>query len=305
MLSITYFFYLYHKIILIDILLVEYIRCRPNQLEGAILEFPMAIIPFGALEWHSRHLPLGFDGLKAEILAHRLGEKLGKGVIFPTIYFGAYNTMNFPWTFHFSANYLRAQIETFVNQLYYMGFRMIIMITGHYPSTQVLHFRRVAQNFMKKHPDAFVLGIPEYLVLQDLDYIGDHAAKEETSIGLALFPELIDLNQLPAGWNYIDRAQYLGIMGRDPKTEADFQRGQLLVDCFCDRLVKVIEVTWVTKSQQPFKEIYKNADKFTKQIFSLKNIDRTLSLQGMENRAMLRGYLKWGIFKRGKMQRKK
>jgi len=38
---------------------------RPAQLEKALREFPVAYVPFGLIEWHGRHLPLGNDALKA------------------------------------------------------------------------------------------------------------------------------------------------------------------------------------------------------------------------------------------------
>ena len=38
---------------------------RPAQLEKAIKQFPVVYVPFGLIEWHGRHLPLGNDALKA------------------------------------------------------------------------------------------------------------------------------------------------------------------------------------------------------------------------------------------------
>ncbi|MFC1636485.1 creatininase family protein, partial [Planctomycetota bacterium] len=38
---------------------------RPGQLEKALRDFPVAYVPFGPVEWHGRHLPLGTDALKA------------------------------------------------------------------------------------------------------------------------------------------------------------------------------------------------------------------------------------------------
>jgi creatinine amidohydrolase/Fe(II)-dependent formamide hydrolase-like protein len=36
---------------------------RPRQLEGALRRFPVVYVPFGLIEWHGRHLPLGNDGM--------------------------------------------------------------------------------------------------------------------------------------------------------------------------------------------------------------------------------------------------
>lgn len=32
---------------------------RPAQLESALRAFPVVYVPFGLIEWHGRHLPLG------------------------------------------------------------------------------------------------------------------------------------------------------------------------------------------------------------------------------------------------------
>ena len=39
---------------------------RPGQLEAAARKFPVVYVPFGLIEWHGRHLPLGNDALKAD-----------------------------------------------------------------------------------------------------------------------------------------------------------------------------------------------------------------------------------------------
>src|SRR3972149_101223 len=38
---------------------------RPGQLEAAGRKFPVVYVPFGPIEWHGRHLPLGNDAIKA------------------------------------------------------------------------------------------------------------------------------------------------------------------------------------------------------------------------------------------------
>jgi hypothetical protein len=38
---------------------------RPGQLEAAMRAFPAVYVPFGLVEWHGRHLPLGNDAIKA------------------------------------------------------------------------------------------------------------------------------------------------------------------------------------------------------------------------------------------------
>ena len=59
---------------------------RPGQLEALAKEFPVIYVPFGLIEWHGRHLPLGNDSLKAHGILVKCAEKYG-GVVYPPIWF--------------------------------------------------------------------------------------------------------------------------------------------------------------------------------------------------------------------------
>ena len=50
---------------------------RPGQLESALQAFPVVYVPFGPIEWHGRHLPLGTDALKAHGVLVKTAEFLG------------------------------------------------------------------------------------------------------------------------------------------------------------------------------------------------------------------------------------
>jgi hypothetical protein len=41
---------------------------RPAQLEAAGRKLPVVYVPFGCIEWHGRHLPLGNDAIKAHAI---------------------------------------------------------------------------------------------------------------------------------------------------------------------------------------------------------------------------------------------
>ena len=48
---------------------------RPAQIEAVREKAPIAYIPWGALEWHSYHNPIGLDGLKARGLCEALAQE--------------------------------------------------------------------------------------------------------------------------------------------------------------------------------------------------------------------------------------
>ena len=66
---------------------VRYEEMKPDELEHAVAEFPVAYCAFGSLEWHGRHLPVGTDALKAHGIVVRAAERYG-GVALPPTYWG-------------------------------------------------------------------------------------------------------------------------------------------------------------------------------------------------------------------------
>jgi creatinine amidohydrolase len=286
-------------------MLCEYASLRPGQLQERLHDLPLALVPFGAMEWHSNHLPLGFDGLKAEALLREVGTRLDNGILFPTVFWGCYDTMNFPSTFHFPKRALQKQIGTFAHDLYRMGFRIIVMITGHYPATQVSHLRHVAFKMMRRHHDLAMLAIPEQDLCTDLDYFGDHAARGETSLGLALFPELVDVSTLPEGTSYVDRLKHLGIMGADPRASASKEYGERLRERIVDELANRIARVRDEHAPQAFKEVYRIADAAFKPLYSIRHLDRAVGALGMDSKHDLLSYARWVFLQGSKQQQKK
>lgn len=276
----------------------EYIYLRPSELNGEIKRFPLAMIPLGALEWHGPHLPLGTDGLKVEHLLRKTAEKIAKGVLFPTKYWGAFRTMKFPWTFNFTKTGQGRFYRIMVRSLYRMGFRIIILLTGHYPENMAKLLMRTARRFMRSHKDCYVLGITEYFLLSDFNYFGDHAARWETSFEMTANSDRVNLKELPEGYNFIQRVKYLGISGQDPLRISSKEEGEKLTDAFTSRLSALIEEVWNIQSKQPFLDVYSNFYKKRAQLFKRKNRDKGLEVLGWDSTKDLWNMIKW-FFKNG------
>lgn len=276
---------------------VEYISCRPSQLENAILRTPIAYVPFGALEWHSYHSPLGLDGLKAEAFCRRAAEQTG-GVLFPCVYWGAFGTIGFPYTFHFSKSAMVTQTRAMLSQLRQWGFHVVVCLTGHYPKGQVTQLRSHALKFMKKYKDFFVLGIPEYSLTAELNYDGDHAAKWETSIMLALFPDLMDLTTLPQELSYIDRARSQGIEGADPTIYASRELGDKVVAHIVQKLVEAVQKTYTSRTREAFDAIYA----IQKERMTIKHIRATAIEEGLATLHDQFEMFKWMFLKRSRQE---
>ena len=82
------------------------------------------------------------------------------------------------------------------------GFKVIVMLTGHYPGEQTGMMKRLIQEAQKRHPQVKFLGLSEPEITTPLPgdtYAGDHAAKYETSIALALNPAWVQMDKLKEG----------------------------------------------------------------------------------------------------------
>ena len=66
----------------------RYEELRPDELAELVQRTPVAFWPVGLIEHHGWHLPVGYDGLKAEQLCRRIATRTG-GVILPVMWWGA------------------------------------------------------------------------------------------------------------------------------------------------------------------------------------------------------------------------
>lgn len=191
----------------------KYIELRPDELEAILEESPVALWPLGLLEHHGWHLPVGFDGLKAERMCERIGEKTG-GVMLPVMWWGGGGGHDvFKWTFYQDEDAYAAILTETVSKLVEYGFKAIVVLAGHYPWQSTLEKR--LPEIQAAHPDVLMLWGTEVKICDDVVSIqGDHAAKEETSFGLALFSEFVDMDALTPG-----RGAEVWIGGEPPPLE--------------------------------------------------------------------------------------
>lgn len=205
---------------------MRYEEMKPDDYKRAKNAAPVAFLPWGAHEWHGRHNPLGLDALKAHSLCLELCSETG-GVVFPPIYCG-HMTMKpytgYDSTLEFSLDCLKMLAREYLTQLADEGFRVIVIIMGHYSGEQVQTLKEIAQEFNKSQNGTVAWAFPDHEVTHDDGFSGDHAALGETSYMLYFGPELVDLTRLPT-----DRPLSLkedGIMGADPRDAASAKIGR-------------------------------------------------------------------------------
>lgn len=176
---------------------VKYEEMLLHELEAALEKTPIAYIPCGLLEWHSSHLPLGVDGLKIEELGCRIAEKYG-GIVLPPIYIGAPGFTSYQGTITYRPNTVKQVFSETFEQLIKIGFKVIVAIGGHYGSPQETSLKQARDEF-KDRSDVVIWVLNETEVVNDVGIFGDHAGPWETSMGIELCGDLVELNRFVPG----------------------------------------------------------------------------------------------------------
>ena len=184
----------------------------PAGIEARLAAKPALVLPLGTIEWHSRHLPLGLDLLKAAAIAERTADR-AEAVLAPAAWWAA-GGVPFPFTLHLSGALFEPLFAAVLDGLAEMGFRAICLLNGHYGLENSIAVRRAALACK----GATVIPIADYELLTDLG--GDRRPRGrgwETSLLWPVRPDLIDLDvegDLP------------GVIGADRRGRASVELGE-------------------------------------------------------------------------------
>ncbi len=220
----------------------KYAELRPAQIEAIQQLASIAYIPWGALEWHSLHAPVGLDGIKACGLCEALAKETG-GVILPPVYVGT-DTIKpykgFKHTIEHSSTTVATLCREYLCQLADEGFRVIVLVTGHYGEGHVEAIKTAVDQFSDENPDVGIWAFPDSEPLEG-SFTADHAARGETSFQLLFQPEMVDLTTLPKRETTLDDD---GVWGEDPR-KASAEQGQQMLEIFLQnavpRIIKLLE----------------------------------------------------------------
>lgn len=209
----------------------RYGEMKPDEIQRAIQDAGVAVLPIGALEWHGDHLPYGVDGILAESFAERLAERVN-GVLLPTLYA--------PMTTLPEAHSLCVRSETFrglifdhLSSLKSVGFRTVCIVTGHYAQGHLVELYEAATAFIGA--ELYVIAAAPLEVLEE-DSLLDHAGKWETAQMLALRPELVDLSKVREPLS----PKNSGVLGEDPRC-ANAEDARKVVEQALDLWVNWVE----------------------------------------------------------------
>lgn len=202
----------------------------PEEIAERLAARPLLVLPFGTIEWHSHHLPLGLDGLVAAGIGESIADR-SDAVLAPVSY-TAVGGVPYPYTLDLPIAVVEPLLVATLEQFGAMGFKTIVAFTGHFGLAQTLTLKRAAVTVMKRSP-VTILPVTEYDLTTDIGYKGDHAGEGETSLLWALRPDLIRLDAVPA------EEPLDGVLGHDPRGAADPARGQALLDDSASRTATV------------------------------------------------------------------
>ncbi len=207
----------------------------PAGLEARLAEKPALVLGLGTIEWHSHHLPLGLDLLKAAAIAERTADRAG-AVLAPPAWWAA-GGVAFPFTLHLPGALTEPLLGAVLNGLAGMGFRAICLLNGHYGLENSIAVRRAALGC----EDATVIPFADYELLTDLGAAADHAGVWEASLLWPVRPDLVHLDvegELP------------GVLGDDPRGRASRGLGERGLDLASERAAAALERA-LTEPREP------------------------------------------------------
>ncbi|WP_418284073.1 creatininase family protein [Halorubrum sp. DTA46] len=173
-----------------------------REIDAALDRTRTLLIPVGSTEQHGHHLPLGVDALMPEAIGERVVERT-PALLAPPIWYGVSPHHTFkPGTFTVSTETFQRYVFDICDSASEWGIENVLLLNGHYlaqdPELEVVVRR------LRTESDVDAFHVPLVELFADVAAeirTGDvsfHASEFETSIMLALFPELVDMDAATA-----------------------------------------------------------------------------------------------------------
>ena len=196
----------------------EYLNWQ--EIESIAKEKKSTVIwPFGAIEQHGPHLPLATDGIFIDEIICEVLKLLPSDIPLkklPTQYIGfSPEHKGFDGTISLSSNLITSMIKEVGVQISDMGFKRLLLMNAH--GGQISLLNTAARELRSSAPNLSIFpcflwsgvdGLNDLIPKNELND-GLHAALAETSLMLALKPELVGdqrpneifAGEIPEGWS--------------------------------------------------------------------------------------------------------
>jgi creatinine amidohydrolase len=168
----------------------------------------IAIVPVGSVEAHGPHLPLSTDTMISEEVAVRTARELARmgyvAVRFPAIHYGVTDWARmFAGTTTLTAATTEAIVFETCHAAHAMGFDRVVLTNAHLEPDHIATLRAVAQRFSEQtgkpllFPDKTRRAAAQRLT-EEFKSGSCHAGQYETSLVLAIRPDLVDVAKAKA-----------------------------------------------------------------------------------------------------------
>ncbi len=222
---------------------VFYENLCPREFRQRLEEMPIAYVPLGTLEWHGPHLPLGADGIQSKGLFRIMAEEVG-GIVLPSLFVGpdrmfedgsrkyygmdintggtvtVYDTQQLPGSAYWVPSQLFEELLLHImEQLHRAGFQVVI---GHGHGPSIKCFQGIKERVREKWGMALYTAW-DFAQAERLKFQNDHAGANETSLMMALRPDLVHMQDAP------DKSKLIGVAGENPLEAASAEFGQQMI----------------------------------------------------------------------------
>lgn len=225
----------------------RYAELHPDQIEAIVRQAPVAYLPWGALEWHGPHMPLGTEGFIAEAVAERTAQRTG-GVVLPTTWLPI-TALPHRFSLSIASDVMQRVWDGMFRELARAGFAVVVVLSGHTAPGHLLELMDAAEHAIEEY-GLRVLAVPP-LALVD-EQMDDHAAHWETSLLLALRPRLVALERLD---EYDAIPRELGVIGEDPRL-ATARQGESVLLLASERVSHSVRALLTVAGTAILRELY-------------------------------------------------
>ena len=215
------------------------------------------VLPFGSLEEHGPHLPLGTDMFQADRVALRVAEEFGAVLLPPVGYGECRSTRNFPGTLSLSFETVQMLARDVASELARNGVRKLLVITGHAGTGHMAALRLGVLRAVEANPSLRAMVLSDYDLAYELKGVmfpedDGHAGSIETSRMLNIRPELVGKAR-PVGKSRPPKYMLLpdpekhiptGVMGdaRNASAKKGAAIDDYIVDSLCDLVSRNLEI---------------------------------------------------------------
>ncbi|MGC8719734.1 MAG: creatininase family protein [Thermodesulforhabdaceae bacterium] len=224
-----------------------------DEFSSGLAKSRTVIIPWGSLEEHGSHLPLGTDTWHAVEIARAVSERTFVWVAPPVPYGLCRSSSQHPGTVTVSSSTLRLLAKDIIRGLYSQGLERFIILSGHAGGTHIAMLIDACEELLPELPKARMAVVS----INDLGRTAwkgivetpadSHAGEVETSVIAYLFPKHVrgyPEEEYPSFPQFLlvrnKRAFWKGGIWGNPR-KASAEKGKMLVERSVEAIIDIIK----------------------------------------------------------------